>query len=368
MPDKSIREKKITRTGIIGIVANIFLAALKAAAGLMSGSIAIALDAINNLSDALSSVITIVGVKLAGRKPDREHPFGHGRIEYFSAMIIALIILGAGLGSLIEAVKKTAEPSLPSYSLWQLGIVSAAIVVKILLSRYFKTQGAKYNSDALTASGADAGLDALLSAATLIGAAITMLFSVNPDGIIGILISVFIIKAGAELLLEPASSALGSRPDSELSKSIKRIVESIPGVIGAYDLVLHNYGPNYAIGAVHIEIDGDMLAADIHKLTQEIRNSVFEQFGIIMTVGIYALDGVHAEYRSRIIEAVKAHSGVVDVHGVFFEDYKKYLSFDVSVDFTVKDSAALREEIIQEVRAIAPGYEIRLNFDICYSS
>ena len=230
MNDSKIREQQITRTSIIGIVANVFLAAFKAAVGLLSNSIAIVLDAVNNLTDALSSVITILGVKLAKRRPDKNHPFGYGRIEYFSAVIIAAIVLAAGATSLIESVKKIIHPETPDYSAVTLIIVAVAVVVKLLLGRYVKAQGEKYNSEALIASGSDASFDAIISASTLVGALINLIFKVNLDGIIGAVISVFILKAGVEMLMNSVSDIMGSRPDSEITRQIRECVESVPGV------------------------------------------------------------------------------------------------------------------------------------------
>ena len=181
MNDMAIREKQITKTSLVGIIANVFLAGFKALVGLISGSIAIVLDAVNNLTDALSSVITIVGIKLAKRKPDDDHPFGHGRIEYFSAIIISGIVLAAGIMSLIESVKKIIHPEMPDYTTVTIVIVAVAVVVKLLLGRYVKTQGIKYNSDALVASGADASFDAIISASTLLGIFITIIFNINPQ-------------------------------------------------------------------------------------------------------------------------------------------------------------------------------------------
>ena len=167
------RSKVIVRTSIIGIIANVFLAAVKAVIGLAANSIAIVLDAVNNLSDALSSVITIIGAKIAGKKPDRKHPLGHGRVEYLSAMIVAAIVLYAGITSLIESVKKIIHPVTPDYSPVSLVIIAIAVVVKIVLGRYVKAQGEKVGSGSLIASGADAQFDAILSASVLASALIS---------------------------------------------------------------------------------------------------------------------------------------------------------------------------------------------------
>lgn len=361
------RAKQITKTSLIGVGVNLILAGFKAVVGLLSGSIAIVLDAVNNTTDAVSSIITIVGIKLAKRKPDKDHPYGHGRIEYFSAIIISGIILAAGLMSLIESVEKIIEPEMPDYTVPTLITVGAAIVVKFFLGRFVKSQGKKYNSDALIASGSDAGFDAIISAATLAGGLITVFFKVNIDGIIGAVISVFIVKAGIEMLLESISSVMGSRPDSQLTKDIKASVASVDGVIGAYDLILHSYGPNTAIASIHVEIPSSMTAGQIHRLTKTIQEKVYNEFAIFITVGIYSVDESRAKDIQAIKDIVIAYEGTLGTHGIYFDDDKKLLSFDVAVDFTVSNRAALKESIENEVKKLYPGYVIIINFDEYYS-
>ncbi|MBO4831387.1 MAG: cation transporter [Oscillospiraceae bacterium] len=365
--EPSVRAKKITQTSVVGIIANVFLAAFKAAVGLISGSIAIVLDAVNNLTDALSSVITIIGVKLARRRPDTKHPFGYGRIEYFSAIIISVIVLAAGVTSFIESVKKIFHPEMPDFSTVTIIIVALAVVVKFFLGRYVKAQGKRYNSDALVASGSDASFDAIISAATLVGALITLIFHITIDGYIGAVISVFIIKAGIEMLLESVSSVMGNRADSETTGAIKETVRSVDGVLGAYDLILHNYGPDFAIGSIHVEIPDDMSAEDIHKLTRRIQGAVLEKFKLFLTVGIYAVDSTRAEERAKINEIATQHDGVLGTHGVFFDEENRTVSFDATVDFTVRDKDALTAALSEEIGAVLPGWGISVNYDANYS-
>ncbi len=364
--DAQIREKQITKTSIIGITANVFLVIFKAVVGLISGSIAIVLDAVNNLTDAISSVITIVGIKLAKRRPDETHPYGHGRVEYFSAVIISGIILAAGITSLVESVKKIIDPEKPEYTIGTLIVIVVAIAVKLLLGRYVKAQGKKYNSEALVASGADAGFDAIISLVTLLGAVITMLFDITVDGFLGAAISVFIIKAGIEMLMESIGSIMGARPDAEVTKEIKSMVNSIEGVKGAFDLVLHDYGPDSAMGSVHVELDADLTAEEIHKITKRIQLAVEEKFHVFLAVGLYAVDQKHAEDRKQIRDVALQHEGALNVHGVFIDDELKYVSFDVMTDFRV-DREALREDLTGHLNEMYPGYEVSIKFDTNYS-
>jgi len=361
------RARRIVRTSFVGIAANVLLAAFKAAVGLVAGSVSVVMDAVNNLTDALGSILTLVGVKFARRAPDAKHPFGYGRIEYFSAVSIAALVLTAGAGSLVESVKKIVHPAVPEYGMLSLVVVAVAVVAKLLLGRYVSAQGRACNSDALVASGADASFDAILSASTLVGALLVKFAGLNLDGWIGAGISLFILKAGAGMLMESVGNIMGSRPDAEVSKRIRETVEGVPGVIGAYDLVLHNYGPDTAIGSVHVEIEGSLDAAAIHRLTRAVQLAVLDKFHVFLTVGIYAVDPARRADSDAVEAAAKRHPGVKAVHGVFFDEERGTLSFDVLVDFTVRDRDALRAAILAELQGRFPNRFIAINFDTDYS-
>ena len=365
--DAAARARRIVRTSFVGIAANVLLAAFKAAVGLAAGSVSVVMDAVNNLTDALGSILTLVGVKLARRAPDAKHPFGYGRIEYFSAVSIAALVLAAGAGSLVESVKKIVHPVAPEYGALSLAVVAVAVVAKLALGRYVSAQGRTCNSDALVASGADASFDAILSASTLVGALLMKFAGVNLDGWIGAAISVFILKAGAGMLMESVGNIMGSRPDAETAKEIRATVEAVPGVLGAYDLVLHNYGPDTAIGSIHVEIDGSLDAAAIHRLTRAVQLAALDRFRVFLTVGIYAVDPARRADRDAIADAALRHPGVKAVHGVFFDDERAAVSFDALLDFTVRDRAALRAAILSELEGRFPGRSIAINFDTDYS-
>lgn len=367
---QDIREKAISQTSMIGIVVNILLSAFKAVVGLLSGSIAIVLDAVNNLTDALSSVITIVGIKLAKRKPDNKHPYGYGRIEYFSAILIAVIIVFVGGTSIVESAKKIITPEKANYTAVTILIVLVSVVAKLLLGRYVKKQGQKYNSDALVASGADASFDAIVSASTLLAAAVTLLFDVSIDGIVGAVISAFIIKAGVEMLLESISDVVGSRADSEITESIRKTVEEIEPVIGAYDLVLHNYGPEYATGSIHVEIPATMNAHDIQVLEKKIQHAVASKYHIVLTVGIYAIeqsDRKIIEMQKAVYDLCRAMDGVINTHGFLVEQEIKHITVDVTVDFTVKDKAAFIQKAKSAIAEKYPEYVPEVILDTNYS-
>jgi len=364
------RSQKIIRVSIVGIVTNVLLASFKAIVGVLASSVAIVLDALNNLSDALSSVITIVGTKLSERPADRKHPFGHGRIEYFSAIIISIIVLSAGVTSLIESVQKIFNPTDPKYTSVTLIVIIVAILVKLLLGQYVKRQGQQLKSDALIASGSDALFDAIITLATLISAGIMLIWHVSLDGILGALISIVIIKAGIEMLSSPVNELLGARVSPELIHAIKQEVAAFDGVHGVFDITLHNYGPNVQIGSLHINVYDTMNAHQIHELTRRISEQTFEHHGIILTVGVYAIatgENRRKELQTTVMQALSKHKDIVQVHGFLYIEDEHRISVDVVPDLSVHDDKDLVEQLTKEIKALVPDEEISIIIDHNYS-
>jgi cation diffusion facilitator family transporter len=361
------REKTIVKTSIIGIVANVFLAGFKAVIGLMTNSIAIVLDAVNNISDAGSSLITIVGTKLAGREPDKKHPFGYGRIEYLSAMIISVIVLYAGITSFVESVKQIIHPETPDYNAVSLIIVAVAVVVKILLGRYVKSVGVKVNSDSLINSGEDATLDSVISASTLLAAGIFLLFHVSLEAWLGAVISLVIIKSGIEMLKDTISQILGERNDKELARAIRDTVLSFPEVQGAYDLVMNNYGPDTWNGSIHIEVPDTYSADDLDPLIREITMKVLREHHVILTaIGVYSVNTKDAEIvqaRRQVEEIVFSHEHVRQMHGFYLTKEQKKLRFDIVISFDAKDRRAVCREVVSDVQKAFPDYELQVAMD-----
>ena len=365
------REKTIVRTSIVGIIANVFLAAFKAVIGLISNSIAIVLDAVNNISDAGSSLITIVGTKLAGKEPDKKHPFGYGRIEYLSAMIISIIVLYAGITSLVESVKQIIHPETPDYSTVSLIIVAVAVVVKILLGRYVKSVGVKVNSDSLINSGKDATLDSVISASTLAAAVIFMIFHVSLEAWLGAVISLVIIKSGIEMLRDTISQILGEKNDPELAASIKKTVLSFPDVQGAYDLVLNNYGPDTWNGSIHIEVPDTYSADQLDQLIRNIQMAVYKQHQVILTaIGVYSVntkDEEVIETKKKVCEIVFSHPHVKQLHGFYLNKEEKTLRFDIVVSFDAEDRKKVYTDTIRDVQEVFPDYTLQVSMDTDFS-
>ncbi len=362
------RKKKIIQTSIVGIVANCLLAGFKAFVGTVTGSIAIVLDAVNNLSDALSSVITIVGTKIAGKAPDKKHPLGHGRVEYISTAIIAIIISYAGITSLIESIKKIMDPITPSYDTVSLIIVAVAVVVKIVLGTYVKKVGQQVNSDSLVASGEDAKLDSVISASTLLAAIIFILTDISLEAWLGAIISIVIIKAGYEMISDTISHILGERVEVQLSHDIKKAIVEVGGVQGAYDLSLHNYGPERFVGSVHIEVDEDMNMAHLDQLQRKITYKVMEETGVLLeAIGIYCKnkkDSQADKLRKEFSNFVKKYEHVKQIHGFYFDEVTGLVSFDIVISFDASDRNKLFEEIKKALKEKYPQYKFDLNLDV----
>ena len=357
------REKVIVRTSIIGIAANVLLAAFKAVIGVLSNSIAITLDAVNNLSDALSSVITIIGAKLGAKLPDKKHPLGYGRIEYLSSMLVAAIVLYAGITSLVESVKKIIHPETADYSTISLVIIAVAIVVKLVLGAYVKKQGEKVNSGALIASGSDASFDAILSASVLASAIIFLIWGISLEAYVGVVISAFIIKAGCEMMSETLSDIIGQRGDQDEVRGLKQLICEEEEVLGAYDVTLFNYGPNKNYGTAHIELPDTMSVDDVDRITRRIQNKVFQKTGIILTgIGVYSYNTSNdeaAQMRNRIRDIVLLHDWALQIHGFYADIEMKTVRFDVVVSFDVDKNEAVKE-LLEEVSKEYPDYKFTI--------
>ncbi len=366
------RDAKIVRTSIIGIIANVFLAAFKALVGLAANSIAIVMDAVNNLSDAASSIITIIGTKLAGKEPDKKHPFGYGRVEYLSAMTISMLVLYAGITAFSESVKKIIEPDVPEYSDATLIIVAAAVVIKVVLGKYVKSVGKKVNSDSLVNSGEDALLDSVISASTLVAAGIYIFFGISLEAWLGAVIAIVIIKSGFQMLKETLSQILGERADAELARNIKAaVISSHPEISGAYDLVLHNYGPDSYNGSIHIEVPDTLTADDLDKLLRKISVNIYQKYNVILTaIGVYSIntkDPEAIEAREKVGKIVLSHEHVLQMHGFYFDKREKDIRFDTIISFDAPDRHKLFKEVCEAVKKEYPDFTIQAVMDTDFS-
>ena len=364
------RSKKIIQTSIIGIITNLGLVVMKALVGFFANSISIIMDALNNLSDVLSSTITVIGTKLSQKKPDAKHPYGHGRIEYVTSLVIGFIILAAAGLAIYQSIMSIITPRDVKFDVLTIILISIAVLVKIALGLFFRRQGKKYNSEALRGSGIDALFDALLSFATLVSIVVYLIWQVNIEGYIGIIIGIFMLRSGIGVLRTSLSSIIGERTSKETSDAIKKLVCQNPQVLGAYDLIVNNYGPERGIGSIHIEVGDKLTAKEIHPLTRSIAKQVYEQFGIIMTIGIYASNSSDSEI-NKIKEAIRSelfsHPTIKQMHGFYCNQELKDITFDVIVDFEDKDAPKLIEEIKKNLGERFPDYHFYIVEDKDFS-
>lgn len=368
------REREIVRTSVIGIIGNVFLVAFKAFVGILAGSISIIMDAVNNFTDALSSIITIIGTKLSGKRPDKKHPYGYGRIEYLTSTLIAVLILFAGGMAVYESIESIVDHfqngSMPSFEVYSIVIIAAAIAVKVVIGLFFRKKGKAIESDALTASGMDALFDSILSAATLIGMLVAKFAGVYVEGYLGVAIGLFILKSGIGVMGESLSSMIGDRFEKEYIVAIKEDINKVEGVRGCYDLILNSYGHNKNIGSIHIGVSDTLTAKQIQAIERKILMMMYEKYHTIMTVGIYAenlSDELSQKIFTGVTEIIKKHPHILQIHGFYVDDETKSIHFDLVVSFDDPDPTETIRQIKEETERANEGYTVFVQYDQDFS-
>lgn len=361
------RNKEIIKTSIIGVVANVILAAFKAVVGLVTNSIAVTLDAVNNLSDALASIITIVATVLSGKLPDKKHPLGYGRIEYLSGMIVAALVLYAGITAGVESVKKIIHPEVADYSTVSLIIIAAAVVVKFIMGRLIAAKGKELNSSSLIATGADASFDSVLSLSVFISAIIFIKFHISLEAYVGVVIAIIIIKSGFEMMRDTVDEILGQRAEKDMVAKIKSLINEEEEVRGAYDLFINNYGPNKNYASIHIELPDTMTVDEVDVLTRRLQAKVYTETGVILTgVGVYSYNTSNEEVahmRNDISHIVMEHDWAIQMHGFYVDMESKAIRFDVVFSFAINPDEGV-EILTSEIGEKYEGYMIHISPDI----
>ena len=364
--DPSSREGVIAATSGLGVLVNILLAAIKVVIGLLASSIAIVSEGINNAADALTSVLTLVGTKLAGKHPDKKHPFGYGRIEYLTGLVIAVLILVTGIEMLISSVKLILEPEELSISYITLIIVAVSAVVKFVLGGYTIRMGKKAGSSALEGVGVDCRNDSFVSVVTILSALVFLVFGFSVDAYAGVLTSLMIVKAGLDVLRETVSELLGRQGEKELADKIYREVKATEGIIGAADLMLHNYGPDAWSGSVNIEVDHARSVGEVYQFIHRLQLRIMHEYKVTMVFGIYAVDNDHEyvkELRKTIARFVAEKEGVKSFHAVYLDPDSDRLYCDLIVDYSLRDWDALESEFKEYLAALYPGKQVELTIE-----
>ena len=361
-----MREKKIVKVSILGIIVNLFLVLFKMIIGILANSIAVILDAINNLTDSFSAIITIIGTKLACKNPDREHPYGHGRIEYIASVIVSLIVMGAGFGALKESFFKILNPVTAKYSYISIIVIVMSIFVKFFLGKYVKDKGEELDSSSLIATGVDAYMDSVLSFGTLVAALVSMFFHISIEGYIGLIISIIIIKSSIDILKDTINYMIGIRADSKMTNNLKEIIKAYPDVNDVHDLIVHSYGPSRVMASINIEVRDDMTAREIHALTRKIIIDVYNKLEIFLTIGIYASNnsGINKEVKEKLNKIIKKYKDVKQLHAFYVDEVLKTISFDLIIDFDGEEPLKIKDEIIKELNKYYPEYLCIVIIDI----
>lgn len=371
--DPAVREKYGKFAGIVGIVSNAVLCTMKIIIGLISGSIAIVADGINNLADASSSVITLIGFKLAAMPEDKTHPYGHARIEYLTGLFISVLIIVLGLQLLNTSFGKVLHPEPLSFNYITVVILVIAIGVKVWQAFFNIGIGKRINSVALMATGADSRNDVIATTAVLISLIIGKLSNVQPDGYMGCLVALFIIWSGIQLIRETSSPLLGEAPDEELVRAIKEEVLSHEEVIGIHDLVVHNYGPGKIFASIHIEVDAKKDMLESHDMIDNIERCVKNTLRVEFTAHMDPVEmdnPLIQQLYGIIIETIHPMDGVQSIHDLRIVPGKTHTNiiFDaVLLPQCTMPQTEIKDMIEARIKQIDPAYFVVITFDKAYT-
>lgn len=364
--DPNSREDIITVTSGLGIIANLLIATTRVLIGVISSSIAIVSEGVNNFADVFTSILALLGAKLAKKHPDEKHPFGYGRIEYLASLIISTLILVTGTETLISSVKLVFNPEEMSLSYLAIAIIAVTAVIKFCLGIYTIKMGEKASSVSLVGVGTESRNDSFASIITIVTALIYLLFHVSLDAYAGIIISLLILKAGIDVLKETLSDLLGRPGEKELAAELYRRIRRTDGIIAAADMMLHNYGPDSWSGSVNVEIDHNKTVGEIYKFLHELQLDIMHELNVTMVFGVYAVDNDHEEMRALrtvIGRFVKEHEHIKNFHAVYIEPETGKIYCDFIVDYKLRDWDGLRTEFIDYMGREYRQTEIELTIE-----
>lgn len=355
--DPEVRTAYGILASIIGIVCNIVLFGTKLIIGLLLNSISVMADSFNNLSDASSSVISYVGVKLANKPADEDHPFGHGRIEYISALIVAFLVLQVGFTFFKDAIGKIKNPEPVSFSMISILILLLSIGVKLWLGFFNRTLGNRIHSNVMKATAADAFGDVITTSATILSILITHFMNINIDGFMGLVVSVIIMFAGYNIALDTLKPLIGEAPDPEFCSEIMKKVESYEGIVGSHDLIVHNYGPSRSMASIHAEVPNDINIEDSHELIDRIEREVSRELGVFLVIHMDPIatnDRVALYFKDIVNRILNSLDEKLTFHDFRMVEGKEHINliFDLTVpyDYDSNKQEELRMDIIDKVK------------------
>ena len=367
--DPAVRQRCGSAVSIIGIAVNLLLAGFKLFAGILSGAISITADAVNNISDAGSQVVSLITFKISAKPADREHPFGYARIEYVASMIVSFLILFVSISLFSESIQKIITPSETDYSILVMVILAVSVLAKLWLFFFARSAGKKINSDVIKASATDSLSDAGATFAVLVSAIIAKATGFDIDGYMGIAVAIVIFIAGIKVLNETKNSILGSAPEPEVVESIVAIATEYDEVLGVHDMVVHNYGPGNTICSFHAEVDGKADVFATHDCIDNIERRLFHELGIRTTIHMDPIvtdDEKVSALRIRVAAAVKEIDERLTIHDFRYVEGVTHtnLIFDVTVPFEIKHSnERVKELVSNKISEIDPNYFAVITID-----
>ena len=360
------RDDIIMVTSGLGIVVNLLIAIAKILIGVLSSSIAIVTEGMNNMADFMTSMIALLGAKLAKKHPDEKHPFGYGRIEYLASLIIATLILVTGVQMLISSVKLIFEPEEMSISYLAIGIIAVTSIIKYFLGVYTMKMGKKAESGSLIGVGTECRNDSFASVITIISSLIFILFRFSVDAYAGIIISALIIKAGIDVLRETLADLLGRPGDEALAKMLYKKIRQTDGIVAAVDMMLHNYGPDAWSGSVNVEIDHKKTVGEIYQFLHALQLEIMHEYHVTMVFGVYAVDNDHEEIkniRKHISAFSKDTPHITNFHAVYLDREADTIYCDFIVDYKLRDWDTLRAQFTEYMAKQYSQYKLALTIE-----
>ena len=362
-------------TSIIGIICNIILFAVKIVIGFMVNSISIMADAVNNLSDAAASIVSFVGVKLANRPADKEHPFGHGRFEYIAAFVVSFVILYVGVNLFIEAFQKVLHPMEIGFSWIMVIILSLSLLIKIWLSIFNYKLGKLINSNVMKATSTDARNDVIVTSTTIISMIVCHFTGLLIDGWVGLIVSVFVLFAGIGIAKDTLMPLLGEATDVELYKKITDKMKSYEGILGSHDLIVHNYGPTHIMATIHAEVPNDAKMEEIHEVIDQIERDILQEMGIFLVIHMDPVEVNDANILESkkmvwdIIEKIEPKASIHDYRVVNGENHANII-FDLVVPYSYKEKQEqeLKLKIIEKISKESPKYRCMITIEKSFIS
>jgi len=358
-----MRDKKIIQTSALNVIVNVVIALIKIVIGLVASSIAIVSEGIHNFADAANSLLTIVGAKLATKHPDKKHPFGYGRIEYLTSLVVGLLVIYSGLEILKDSIKLISNPEDMNVSYLSLIIICVTAVVKFILGNYTIKVGEGVDASSLIAVGQECRNDSYASIITLLSTLIFLIFGLSLDAYAGLITSLLIAHTGYEIVSDTIHELLGRPGDSELAQKLYAEIRATKGILNAADMMLHNYGPNAYSGSVNIEMDHNKTVGDIYKTIHALQLRIMHEYKVTMVFGIYAVDNdseKSKKLRKEVAHFIKGYEHVNSYHAIYIESKTNKIYCDLVVDYDLKDWDKLEKEFKSYMVDLYPNKQIEL--------